>query len=89
MNTTRTIKQHGRKERVRRVIGISVCVTIASLACLVGGIILVNTMHPTTGQVELTPRCDTMKEISIKPAQCAIPTKAETLQSTGLDSLKN
>jgi hypothetical protein len=85
VNTTKTTKQHGRNERVWRVIGISVCVTLASLACLVGATILVNTMRATTGRAELTAPCDTMKETSIKPAQCAIPTRAETLQSTEYD----
>jgi len=72
VNTTITIKPHGKSERLRYVIAMSICGTLASLACLVAIVTLVSTMPDTTAQAGLTANCDTMRtEIFISSAPSA------------------
>ena len=82
MNTTRTIKPHGKRERGWRVIGISVCVTLACLAFLVGAFTLASTMQDTTAPLVSTVHCDTTSAISINNAYTATSIDPETCPIT-------
>jgi len=82
VTTMKTIKQHGRNERVWRVIGISVCVTLACLAFLVGAFTLVSTIPDTTAPLVSTVHCDTMNETYINSAYTATSIDPETCPIT-------